>query len=453
MCPWSDEAVAYAQDKRERSKKQNALMAWLALARTSLDGIFIDPWFTSLWTLQEAFLCRKAYLLPLEAVLVSVSANSNGDAISYTTLDAFCNICEKLREVYEGEIHIVLGEWRANKADADLCKQVKYLYEVWTMMHHRGLLALASQSPVALYGIAQYRSTRNDQDRVYAIEQVFGFRLGATAPKYTGSKQKVFNRFVLEDQLGAAMLGKYPVASQMHKFNEPVEEGRGWRISGSSGFPQLDIKSSIGDLELKVSCQFSTRKIKGQRWGCFSGRVYDFSRLSKAWETFHKRCLSRRAPRTKSPQQVILDTLIADNEGPYEAELLANDEEAPIWTAVWANRPDVPRNGQQHRLCQELIELMRLRSAKEALIVLLIGSFRDGKHVDGSVNESDNYHVGLILSHTEVGTRQYWKRLGFCIWQYEYCDAAPYETEFLKSSLLLAEDGLERWKDLSGLFG
>jgi len=36
--------------------------------RNALDKLFMDPWFTSLRTLQEALLCLHAYLLSREAV-------------------------------------------------------------------------------------------------------------------------------------------------------------------------------------------------------------------------------------------------------------------------------------------------------------------------------------------------------------------------------------------------
>ena len=81
------------------------------------------------------------------------------------------------------------------------------------MLNRRGLLALATQNPIALYNTAQYRKSSLDWDRVYGIQQVFGFRLGASAPHVSNSRAKSFNRFVLEDQLGAASLVKYPIVS------------------------------------------------------------------------------------------------------------------------------------------------------------------------------------------------------------------------------------------------
>lgn len=439
-------AVVYAEEKTKYSPCAMAPMSWLTSARASLDGIFMDPWFTSLWTLQEAFLCQHAYILPLEADLTPIGFDSDFKVGSHATLEALCIVSTILNQVIESERPIIQAQWQADKANPDICKRLKYLEDVYGMLNQRGLLALATRNPIALYNIAQYRRTMSDQDRVYGIQQIFGFRLGNSAPGVSNARSKPFNRFVLEDELGAAILVKYPVASQLHIFTEPVEEGRGWRVSGSSTVPNLEIQSSIWGIKLEHRCQLSTSKIKGQKWGFFSGQTCDFAELSRAWKSFHE---TSKLPGTESPQQIMLDTFLHT----IHDESLMDHPEEPIWTAVWSKRREILRDEQQHRLAWGLNELIPTEFEGEHPFVLLLGSFVDGSQSEQAVEKPARYHVGLILVLKTAGTSRYWKRLGFCIWQYGYSDRAPESIASPHLALMRAEDHCVGWKIRSGLFG
>jgi hypothetical protein len=150
------------------------------------------------------------------------------------------------------------------------------------MIIHRGLSALATRNPIALYGIASYRRTSRDVDRIYGIEQVFGFRLGASTGGSLTAK-KSYNRFFLEAQLGLKVLQMFPVLSQLHIYTEPVELGRGWRASSASRIPDLDLKSSIASIQYKRTSALSIKVVLGMELGAFSGRVCAFETLRLAW--------------------------------------------------------------------------------------------------------------------------------------------------------------------------
>ena len=137
-------------------------MKWLETARASLDGIFIDRWFTSLWTLQEAFLCQHAYILPLEARLIPIGFGSGVKVGPHATLEAIYTTSTVLNQIMEIERPTIQAQWQANKTDPQICKRIKYLDEVCDMLKQRGILALATRNPIALYNIAQYRETRHD---------------------------------------------------------------------------------------------------------------------------------------------------------------------------------------------------------------------------------------------------------------------------------------------------
>lgn len=419
-------------------------MDWARTARASLDDLFVDPWFTSLWTLQEAFLCPQAYLVPLEATPMCAHSYQRLDLPA--TLGSLCTLAATLHETVERQRVIVEGKWQLDKTNAELSKQVKYLSEIGGMILQRGLAALASRSPMALYSVAQYRRTRNDQDRVYGIQQVFGLSLGASVPGKSNVDPKKFNRFVLEDQLGAALVERYPVASQLHVFTEPVEQGRGWRISGSSLVPELDIKSSIWDLRFKQRCRISTQKIQGQRWGVFDGQMCDFARLSTAWKDAHDRQSLVRILEEKSPQQVILDTVL-------KRKMADGDPEGLVWSGARAHQKPVPRGAGQHRLASALLSAVIEAFEGELPVVLLLGSFTDVCLIGEQVERGNRYYVGLILTRIKAEVLGYWKRLGICIWQYEYNGFVPKTDSSLNPDLLECGDDSSGWTDKSDLFG
>lgn len=432
------------------------LMTWLASARASLDKLLIDPWFSSLWTLQEAFLCQHAYLVPLEATLIPTVNDPSSEVSYYVSLEGLWNICGSLSKACATERLIVDPLCEANEAaskiDDDLLRWLKYLRDVEGMMNVRGFIALAGRNPIELYRVAQYRPTRHDQDRVYGIQQVFGFRLGATAPGRSSSKRNPYNRYVLENQLGSAILMKYPVASQLHVFSGPVEEGRGWRISPSSRVPRLDIKSSIWDLEYEPHCELSTKFQAFRHWGTFRGRVCDFNLLAKAWIEISRRWNS--SP-TESPQQIALDVTQLSPVKLIEGNpTIPNIESEPIWKSIISPKSgDVARGEQQHRLAWWIQGFVKKFFGDGELVVLLLGNFVDDAHIGGAREIAHRYNVGLIMIRRTLEGQYYWKRLGFCIWQLESQHISSDETYSQESIILRADETCDAWNYIQDLFG
>lgn len=438
-----DDAIGRGKEMEAETK---AIPAWLSGSRSCLDDLFIDPWFTSLWTLQEAFLCPEAFLLPKEAALVSTDSRSVSGHKFYATLGTLCSASVALSRIVESELRRVQAEWQDNKQDPFLCKNLKYLNEVYGMLHVRGILALAARNPILLYNTAQYRRTLEDRDRVYGIQQVFGFRLGTSAPSHLKPNGEL-SRFALEDQLGAAVLHKYPVLGQLHNFTEPVEEGRGWRISGASRIPKLSINSSTWDLDIETRCSLSTETIKGQKWGFFHGRTCDFAEISRVWKTVHDLPSVSKLLGSRSPQQILLDIL----SNGLSSGFLRGDREEPIRACVWGDGGEVPRNEQQHRLAMGLTELSITAFEGQCPLVLLLGSFGDSS--EGDVQPTPQYHVGLIIVKKKVKACVYWKRLGFCLWQYNLNDITLEDLVPSEEALLGADDRAIGWRETSGLFG
>ncbi|KAI4219948.1 MAG: hypothetical protein L6R36_007969 [Xanthoria steineri] len=459
-----DAAMSVAKAYKPDYSPPSDTLPWSGAARASLDQIFIDPWFSSLWTLQEAFLCPKAYLVPLEAspIYQDVQWERSHTPV---TLGALCSVAETLKEVVDDKQPSALQDWELDRDNPVVLKRWKYLSEVSTMLTQRGLSALASRNPMALYHVAQYRHTRNDKDRVYGIQQIFALRLGASAPGCHDLDPKVFNRFNLEDQLGAALVQQYPVASQLHNFTETADRGTGWRINASSTVPKMDIKSNIWNLDFQARSSFSTQKVGGQQWGVFNGYTCDLAQLAASWRSLrYGSCTDSTTAAARSPQQVLLDDILSttsefhDNDaiGRLRMAISESDHGEDNLKGLFNyhdSRRVVHRGQRQHLLTSALIHLIGRAFRDAPLVVLLLGSFADVEKGGPSAGPNDKYHVGLILTRLGTEVKTPWKRLGFCIWQYEYKGVIPSSNACLHPDLLGDEDQSAGWKNLSDTFG
>ena len=440
---------------QETTKDQSIEGTRLMKIRTMLDALFMDPWFTSLWTLQEAFLCPHAYLLSREA------------AAPLNTLAHLCHWCctiDKLCDALNTQLpdSNAIEEFETHRPWAP---NEKCLWEIKSMLRDRGLVALSSRNPMALYAAASYRKTRNEVDRVYAIQQVFGLRLGSSAP---GFVNQPIHLVMLEFELGARMLENYPVLSQMHVFNEPVEPSRGWKISMSSRIPNPGLKQNLADFQYVSVCSLTTQRASHLQWGFFSGKVCHFKDICKAWTlTSPPSETSADASVWRSPQWIALDRF-------HRPKKLLNRYIAPAVKKLGSNTWEIkdlavsdlpqylPTGEEQHKFASLIVQRMDEWYKDKQLFVLYLGKFLGGPNHDFA-HRFLLYRVGLILLESEYegipfhdfhGVT-YWRRLGFCIWTCGYSsdELDTSEDKITANNLLTVSDGSPQWRKESGLFG
>jgi hypothetical protein len=451
----------------------NDRIRWLIEARNGLDKLFVDPWFTSLWTLQEAFLCPNAYIVPRNGCLVPQKPLDEETGTSCATLLSLSRMCADITEACKVEIKFVKGLFkfhrslhgRDDETTEIFFKWSRYLDKLEAAIQTRGFAALSTGNPMALYGISQFRKCSDDWDRIFGIEQIFDIRLGRYTTTHTGDRVRS-SIFRLEIQLGMEVVRQHPVLSQMHVFTEPVRPGRGWRINPHSRVPLLDIRTTFWhSLNFTSRCGLSAFIEDGNAYGRFTGKTCAFEHLQLAWaETMPH--ATKAVTATYSPQQIFLDATLSMQD--LELFLPANDKSlGPEWSAVWGRSMDVPRGEQQHSLALWMkLHLTRLLSTSIAecrnLEVLLLGSFADQSEVDGHVTESactgrrsyGLYHVGLIFVESRI-TNKYSRRIGFVIWEYGRTHAGIRSTHYRAGheELLWASEENEIWKSAQGLFG
>ena len=415
----------------------------------------MNLWFTSLWTLQEASLCPRAYLLSREA---TTPLDTLANLCHWcSTIDQLCDtLSPRFLEDRATEESEIYESWAPNE---------KYVWENKSMLRHRGLVALASRNPMALYVAASYRKTRNEVNCIHAIQQVFNLQLGSSAP---GFVNQPVHFVMLEFELGARMIGKYPVLSQMHVFNEPVEPGRGWKIDMSSRIPDPGFKQNLADIRYVSTCNLKTQQASHLQWDYFSGNVCYFEDMCKA-RTFTSPyfATSAGASAWRSPQWIALDNFLRPKK-------VLHRWISPTVKALGSNTYDIrdlgvsdlpqssPTGEAQHSLGSLILQRMDEWYKENKLIVLCLGHFLNGSD-DHSTHQPLLYRVGLILLESEYqgipfhdfhGVA-YWRRLGFCIWTCgDSSDESGISQEIMTiNKLLTVSDGSPQWREESGLFG
>ena len=383
----------FAIDDLESSERNSAESDWADRAFAVLSHLLQDPWFSSLWTLQEAFLRKDALLLSAQGEAIGI------DRYSRVDLRLLTLCCHPLSIFTESDLNQCL-----HKA------QVPTALKIQDLIRRSGLRLLHSDNPATLYTGARFRSTAHEIDRIYGIMQIFKFRLGAAAPQKT---KKIFQLDELEDQLGAALLEKWPVRSQMHIHTEPAPCGRAWRVGQTSELPELvpwvSNTTDQGDFGRAI-CQLSTLKVNGVTWGFFQGLVTDFSKLAMVWKSWSGHIPVRDTGGNILIFDDTLQTLALDNTN-------ALDQMPSKFRSL--NQRNVPTD-MQDDLCSALIELFA-----DKLVVL-------------ALRESD----GLISLKEWNHETPHWHRIGICIWY----------NDVIEDDFLFARD-LKRWQRMEGLFG
>lgn len=221
-----------------------------------LNRILSDPWFTSLWTLQEAFLRKDAYILDSVGSIVQGVQHRS----SFTVL---LDSCEQLERCLLS-IQALPGE------QSQVTEGLK-------MLNMSGALSIRKRSPIAMYFASIHRTATDSHDYIYGTQQIFGLQLGKTGPRPFREEYSLDN---LEEQLGIFLLRRYPVASQLHVFADPGPRAP-WHINRSSWLP----RGAIFDHHFKFdrphdyNCKILPFIKDGRPVGLFSGRIGLVSKL------------------------------------------------------------------------------------------------------------------------------------------------------------------------------
>lgn len=218
------------------NEKVGNMLAILRMIRKSIVTVLDDPWFSSLWTLQELMMRNDAVVLSREAESVEISGYDESDPVD---LDFLMKCCVSIQKemVREATGDVPGGH-------ADLPSEVHdLLSEVEDRIHYSGLpSALLTSNPNVQYGAAETRETYRREDRIYGIMQIYGIRVGQSVRLEDQSTlDELVEEFALAINARSALMG------QMFVHTAATSAGRSWCITEASGVPDwlLNVDGSL----------------------------------------------------------------------------------------------------------------------------------------------------------------------------------------------------------------
>lgn len=352
----------------------------------SLQRILADPWFSSLWTLQEAFLRQDAIVLGKEARVIS-------------NLDPHSGIESDV--ILQDLIHLCVSFGHETMGKLDLPHPSDQLIE---LVYASGLSHISANNPLVTYTASSQRKCIKDEDRVYGIQQIFGFRLGASSP--LAEQGTSFSRKQLEIELGQQLLYKHSILSQLHVFTEPVELGEGWFVDRKSKVPD-DVPGRTANAmwvpeDDRPQCSLTTYVVGDTTWGYFEGLAVKFSVLKVACEKLKER----------------RDAITATVREAYETEDDGTRISETLYLVAHLDaRQDSPRlpkfrqyDEYQEASRQSAVASWLLETFGDNIQVSLLGSRTTGSFV----GHSNTRVFGLLSIPQSLDGIQFDRRIGFC---------------------------------------
>ncbi|ROV98048.1 hypothetical protein VMCG_07059 [Cytospora schulzeri] len=191
---------------------------WVNKVWKGVETIFSDPWFSSLWTLQEGFIRQDAVLLFDDATWIDIPKFE-----SYTPTGGPCTFLDlvKAYQNISSRLSAVLW-WHSDRLGHD---GIILARKTCQRLDDVGIPCMARSHAIALYGVSSFRNSSRENDRIYGIMQVFGLALGKVA-----HPDKDFTLSQLEDQLGEAVNKANPVLAQSFVHLADPRPNRRWCI-------------------------------------------------------------------------------------------------------------------------------------------------------------------------------------------------------------------------------
>lgn len=227
-----------------------------------------DPWFTSLWTLQESFLRQDLIFITRHGQFWG-GDDEPWDLSSIAGF--FTSIVEAFSSMKDENLNLHMSTGFIETLEAT------------------GLIGFEYQGiPAFLLSAAQYRQTSPDNvtDRIYGIMQVFDLRLGKSRPGADAAKD--LSLLELEDELGAELMQKQSILSQLYVHRQEPEHGRWWRLGRNCrppiGLDYMVLSAMRNDPQGQcATASLSSEVVLDEVWGRFEGPVCDIDTFISAW--------------------------------------------------------------------------------------------------------------------------------------------------------------------------
>lgn len=374
-----------------------------ASVRCKLGSIFRDPWFSSLWTLQEACLCEHAILLTESGHTVPKPYRLAHRLKTPPLLEHLISDCQTIKT--------------SLLPYAEYSEEIK---DILLIVDRSGLSFInpgmnASAGSLLLYSAARYRTTTNPLDRIYGIMQAFEFSLGTS--KEPG---KQFTLPELEDQLGEALNSLSPMTAQMHVHTTPPVLGSAWRPSNSSWLPDVYYMAH------SVRSMSTIARDVGKR-PVYTGKICPLSKLHSFWNeatAYGEQLFATLGPKWQHyPVNIHLDaTAQGPQEPPHNVRQVQSVRQPPS-SCPCKSCTEPPRR-QNDGLLRFLNAMPMPETEYEVLLLGLCTLTRWTRPTTEGFKGSSSYTVAaraglLVVKEPSLGNTV-WRRVGIASWEAGY---------------------------------
>lgn len=393
-----------------------------------LSLILKDPWFSSLWTLQESFLQRHAILVNKRGEPIRTDGPWIGESPDCQLMD-ISGACGVVRSVIDQALR---GKEGADRESSHL-PQSERLHSMRIAIDKSGIDFMLCPNPNIQYAAARFRQTTRSEDRIYAIMQAYGYRLGDSAPSV--KKLKNFGLEDLEVQFLQALNTQSCVLGQAFQHLETPSPGQSWSITNYIRVPQRLHMIMVHDNFSSSACRI---KVLSKNEAYFEGNAFTLEQLSEFCRSRRGATLTELEKKTGIPNGLLeRDTyfsrpsrnyffkqakqgMIMDHNDRYDYTAMSH--EWPPDTAFLDDRSEaiienrVPELIEAAARQEQILADIAEQSGNRMTKLLYLGRT---KHVESMevallLQREGSTREGLMMKKVPI-----WRRLGIYFWHVE----------------------------------
>ncbi|KAJ4411684.1 hypothetical protein N0V82_008959 [Gnomoniopsis sp. IMI 355080] len=371
----------------------------------AVSHILRDGWFSSLWTLQDAFLRTDAVCLPLEGEYINPRPGWRSIYIGSVMRDIWKILMDLDDETQR------FDDPQANELAALLRERIR----------EAGLIAdPISENPNIQYGACRFRKTTKELDRIYGIMAIYDIQVGAAVPGADTTKAQSLEG--LEQEFAAILNARSPFLGQYFVHLSRPIEGKSWQITQNSRVPWCDYLFTSNGFRRLNDCTITA--VSGEAYAKLQGLSLPLEIVFEYW----------KAALCKAPEAKKVATGAHKYLYPDYWHVVLDDH-------ICKGYPSLPYMGLDYFQPSQAIgehayhlvsELLALATFAETVSVVVLG--------EEPSNHWPSRTFGLLILHQEVDRTQC-QRIGVCAW--ETCPEG-FDAE-------LEKDWVLRWRKYEGI--
>jgi len=311
----------------------------------SLRAVFCDPWFTSLWTLQESILRRDACFLAANGWPIGYVKDEEASRSQNFTVNSLSSWCRTIaRDLQRYVNEQKFSEIAKTEVEA-----------IISLIDKAGFRFADAMNPNVQYGAARFRETKYPLDRIYGI---IGIYRTVIPDNFQLPHPSTVTLTELEDAFALALNQASPWLAQCFVHLELPVLGRSWCISQASTVP-----SQFQDINTNLTLNTMGRIIAGASGPTIAqGKACPLRVLWTYWSRMRERGSTFLTTRLSYFFSIAYDHSISD----LWTACLPQPPLGPI--VEWIN-PELPDEDNDFRMTKHLVE----KCSAQDLYVLLLG--------------------------------------------------------------------------------